>query len=129
MRKIRRLGDGYEPYVDELDGKLIYSLPVDSGFLSFSFSFEISTDDLSVLETVPYRRAVLEIVAHTILQNSTLPGREEITQHTFDAIVSQVLHAAPAALRNYVDTFGKAHNICIDIFVNQAIARRAGEES
>ncbi len=38
---LRLMGDGYEPYVDKLDDRLIYSLPVESGFLSFNFEFVI----------------------------------------------------------------------------------------
>ena len=34
MPTVHKLGDGYEPHVDEVDGQLVYSLPVDSSFVS-----------------------------------------------------------------------------------------------
>ncbi|MBK4366524.1 hypothetical protein JJQ04_21080, partial [Enterobacter hormaechei] len=45
----RLMGDGYEPYVNKLNDRLIYSLPVESGFVSFYFEFDISQTDLDVL--------------------------------------------------------------------------------
>lgn len=41
MQPIRLLGDGYEPHVEQSGEQLSYSLPVDSGFVSFSFTFKI----------------------------------------------------------------------------------------
>lgn len=55
---VRRLGDGYEPHVDEVDGELIYSAPVDSGPVTMSFSFPITRIDLDVLTADPYRQPV-----------------------------------------------------------------------
>jgi hypothetical protein len=59
-KTVRRMGDGYEPHVDEVAGRLVYSLPVDSGFMSTSFSFLIGDDDLAILLSDEYRRAVLK---------------------------------------------------------------------
>lgn len=45
MQSVRLMGDGYEPHVTQEEGKLTYSLPVDSGFISYEFAFEISRHD------------------------------------------------------------------------------------
>jgi hypothetical protein len=42
-KTVRRMGDGYEPHVDDVAGRLVYSLPVDSGFQSTSFSIFVSS--------------------------------------------------------------------------------------
>jgi len=76
MQSVHLMGEGYEPHVVQEGGKLVYSLPVDSGFITYEFAFEIKREDLDVLLTDNYRRAVLEITAHTVLQHSTLnPAR------------------------------------------------------
>lgn len=41
MQSVRRMGDGYEPQVWQEGDRLIYSLPVESGFVSFDFTFDI----------------------------------------------------------------------------------------
>ncbi len=41
MQPVCLMGDGYEPHVAQLGEQLSYSLPVDSGFVSFSFTFTI----------------------------------------------------------------------------------------
>ncbi|RXS95034.1 hypothetical protein [Silvibacterium dinghuense] len=125
MSGIRRLGDGYEPHVDELADKLTYSLPVDSGFFSTSFSFDIARADLNVLLSDPYRRAALEIIAHTVLQRSLLPGAERVTQPAFDALVSQVLHSTPTLLENYIAEISQDYHIAIRVFIERAMARRS----
>ena len=68
MQPVRLMGDGYEPHVEQWGEQLSYSLPVDSGFVSFSFTFAIRQADLDVLLSDDYRRAVLEVIAHTLLQ-------------------------------------------------------------
>lgn len=121
----RRLGDGYEPHVDEVDGKLVYSLPVDSGFASASFSFSIEARDLDVLCAAPYRRAVLESVAHTILQRSMQRGAERVTQEAFADLVSRILHSPAADLEALIAAVDRDHNIRTRFYVEQAMARRA----
>ena len=49
MQPIRLMGDRYEPHVDRVGDRLTYSLPVDSGIVSFSFTFDIFQADLEVL--------------------------------------------------------------------------------
>ena len=121
---IRHLGDGYEPHVDEVAGRLLYSLPVDSGFVSAAFSFGIRPADLAVLLSDPYRRAVLESIAHTKLQNSMLAGGRPVTEPDFAAIVASVLYAPPDALQSFIADVDRQHNISTDYFAKQAMARR-----
>lgn len=122
---IRHLGDGYEPHVEEAFGKLTYSLPVDSGHVSTEFSFEIRAHDLDVLKADPYRRAVLEVVAHTVLQPSMMRGAARITQHDFDGLVSSILHSAPAALEELIERISRDHHIVIRRYVDDAMTRRS----
>lgn len=123
----RLLGDGYEPHVDTLAEALLYSLPVDSGFVSADFSFVIRQEDLDVLLADPYRRAALEVIAHTLLQQSMLPGSAKVTQAMFEALLEEVLHASPQALEESIVRIGRAHNIAIPVFIAQILTRRAGK--
>ena len=88
MQSQRLMGEGYEPYVEQQGDRLTYSLPVDSGFVSFNFTFDLRQTDLDVLLSSDYRRAVLEITAHTLLQHSTLKGNDRFTQKDFDNLVA-----------------------------------------
>ncbi|MGH6613560.1 hypothetical protein [Sphingomonas sp.] len=123
------MGDGYEPHVDERDGALTYSLPVDSGFVSAAFSFDIRQADLDILLADPYRRAVLEVIAHTILQRSLLAGSTKVTQQAFDDLVSRALHAPSVALEEYIAEIGRDHHIVIGVYVEQAMARQSAAKA
>ena len=125
MTAIRRLGDGYEPHVDEEAGFLTYTLPVDSSFVSTVFSFRIQPKDLDVLLDDPYRRAALEVVAHTVLQRSMVPDWPKVTQADFDALVADVLHSAPGDLETFVDKIDRDHHTSTRFFIQQILARRS----
>ena len=122
---VRWMGDGYEPHVDDVAGRLVYSLPVDSGFVGRSFSFALRERDLAVLLADPWRRALLEGIAHTLLQHSMIRGSPEVTELDFAGIVAAVLHSTPEALRRYVAGVDRAHNISIEHYARAAMARRA----
>ena len=128
MSDIRRLGDGYEPHVDERSGRLIYSLPVDSGFTSTSVSFEIGKEDLAVLLADPYRRAALEAVAHTVLQRAMLPGGAPFTPAGFDALVRRMLHSTAPELEADLDRIGREHNIVLRVYIDRAMSRNLGAD-
>ncbi len=121
---LRLMGDGYEPYVDKLDDRLIYSLPVESGFLSFNLEFVICQVDLDVLLSVHYRRAVLEVTAHTLLQRSTLKGHDRITQHNFDELVFNTLHTTQEQLQEFISKFNREYRILIEHYVNEIVIQR-----
>ncbi|MHA0875603.1 hypothetical protein [Enterobacter pasteurii] len=121
---LRLMGDGYEPYVDKLDDRLIYSLPVESGFLSFNFEFVICQVDLDVLLSDHYRRAVLEVTAHTLLQRSTLKGHDHITQHNFDELVFNTLHTTQEQLQEFISKFNREYHILIEHYVNEIVIQR-----
>ena len=125
MPEGRRLGDGWEPHVDEKDGKLTYSLPVDSSFVSIDFSFEIFQQDLDVLLADPFRRAALEVIAHTVLQRSMIRGNPRVTQEEFDDLVARVLHSEPEALERYIDEIDRDYKTTVGFYVEQAMARRS----
>lgn len=127
MSDTRRLGDGYEPHVDERSGRLIYSLPVDSGFASASFAFEISSDDLDVLLADPYRRAALEVVAHAVLQRSMQAGRAQVTPADFHALVRSMLHSSAPELEAEIDRIGREHNMAPRRYIEQTLRRRSGD--
>ena len=121
----RILGDGYEPHVDEEARRLLYGLPVDSGIVGWAFSFEIRQADVDVLLSDPYRRAVLEVVAHTILQRSMIRGSQPVTEMDFAATVRSVLHSTPEELRRFTGTVDREHNIDTGSFVVQSMTRRS----
>lgn len=121
---VRLMGDGYEPHVDRHADRLIYSMPVDSGFVSLTFSFEIEDADLQVLLSDPYRRAVLEVVAHTVLQRSMIRGSPEVTQADFSSLLHWTLHGQPDALATRIAAVDRDHNTNVEHFVRAAMGRR-----
>ncbi|MCT6665531.1 hypothetical protein N4Q52_16130 [Enterobacter mori] len=124
MHTTRVMGEGYEPYVEQLGDKLIYSLPVESGFVSFHFEFDILQIDLEVLLSDHYRRAVLEVSAHTLLQRSTLKGHKRFTQNDFDNLIATTLHASQEHLSAFISEINREHNISIEHYVNDIVNRR-----
>jgi len=120
----RLMGDGYEPYVNKFNNRLIYSLPVESGFVSFYFEFDIRQTDLDILLSDHYRRAVLEVSAHTLLQRSTLKGHKRFTQNDFDNLIATTLHASQEHLSAFISNINREHNISIEHYVNDIINRR-----
>ncbi|UAJ10113.1 hypothetical protein [Polymorphobacter megasporae] len=121
----RLMGEGYEAHVDDEAGRLIYSLPVDSGFVSLSFAYPIKQADLDVLLTDPYRRAVLEVVAHTVLQRSMIRGNPEVSQLDFGRLVDRTLHACAEAVAGLVAEIDRDHHMSVDHFVREALQRRS----
>lgn len=122
---VRRLGDGYEPHVDEIAGELIYSAPVDSGPVSTSMSFPITRGDLDVLTADPYRRAVLEVIGHAVLQRSMVRGRAPVSRADFAALVSSILHTSPAELDAVIDRADVEHHMVTRMYVDQVVQRRS----
>ncbi|MCA2128566.1 hypothetical protein LDJ73_09790 [Enterobacter hormaechei] len=120
----RLMGDGYEPYVNKLNDRLIYSLPVESGFVSFYFEFDISQTDLDVLLSDHYRRAVLEVTAHTLLQHSTLKGHKRFTQNDFDNLIVTTLHESQEHLSALISQINREHNMSIEHYVNDIVNTR-----
>ncbi|MCE1501845.1 hypothetical protein LWU40_08755 [Enterobacter hormaechei] len=120
----RLMGDGYEPYVNKLNDRLIYSLPVESGFVSFYFEFDISQTDLDVLLSDHYRRAVLEVTAHTRLQHSTLKGHKRFTQNDFDNLIVTTLHESQEHLSALISQINREHNMSIEHYVNDIVNTR-----
>ncbi|NEX91909.1 hypothetical protein G3573_03945 [Caulobacter sp. 17J65-9] len=105
---------------------MIYGLPVDSSFVSTSFSFEITQADLDVLLSDRYRRAALEVVAHTILQRSMVRGRPPVTQADFKQVLLNVLHAPQEQFEEYLATVDREHNTVVRHYIDQILARRPG---
>lgn len=124
MQTTRVMGAGYEPYVEQLGDKLIYSLPVESGFVSFHFEFYIRQTDLDVLLSDHYRRAILEVTAHTLLQRSTLKGYKRFSQNDFDNLIATTLFASQEHLSAFITQINREHNISIEHYVNDIVNRR-----
>lgn len=128
MQSVKLMGDGYEPQVWQEGDKLTYSLPVDSGFVSFDFSFVIHRSDLDVLLADDYRRAALEIIAHTLLQHSTLKGNARFTQRDFDKLLADTLHSTNDFLQAFIARINREHHIGIEHYVKEILARRAAAD-
>lgn len=122
--KIHHLGSGWEPHVDEINSKLIYSIPVGSSFVSLDFKFEIKPVDLEVLKSNLYRYSLLYISLHTLLQNMFGPSSvssglpPKFTQEEFDQVVKVVLHSSDDDVKIFISNFDKDHNISLIRFVD-----------
>lgn len=125
MQSIRRMGDGYEPHVDQCGNRLTYSLPVDSGFMNYSFTFEICQADLNVLLTDDWRRAILEVIAHKLLQHSTIQGNANFTQSDFDSLIVNTLHSTNDSIQNFITQVSREYHISIERFVEEVINQRS----
>ncbi|MBY5319587.1 hypothetical protein ACCS54_32575 [Rhizobium johnstonii] len=119
----RRMGDGYEPHVDDVDGRLIYSLPVDSGHVSLSFEYEIEAGDLAVLLNDIYRRAVLHWVLHTKLQRTIIGTAEKISQADFRALLSEILHSPIDNVERLIQAVNREHNIHLQYYIGLDLAQ------
>lgn len=122
MQPIRLMGDGYEPHVDRTGDEITYSLPVDSGVVSFSFTFNICQADVNVLLSDEYRRAVLYVIAHTLLQRSTGKGNDRFTQHDFDTLIANTLYSSSELLQTFISAVSRENNISIEHYVKQVMS-------
>ncbi|TAV90423.1 hypothetical protein [Rhizobium leguminosarum] len=122
VRSRRCLGDGYEPHVDAIDRRLIYSLPVDSGHVSLSFEYEIEASDLAVLLDDVYRRAVLHWVLHTKLQR-TIIDTAKISQTDFRALLSEILHSPIDNVEQLIQAVNREHNIHLQYYIGLDLAQ------
>ncbi len=120
---VRRLGEGYEPHVDELDGRLVYGLPIDSSIVTFSLDFEIADDDLRVLKADEYRRAALHWAVHTVMQTRGARLEAEARQALFRQVADRVLFADEDGLRACIAEIDEGYNIRLDHFIQQDLAR------
>ncbi|RXT23782.1 hypothetical protein B5P46_17715 [Rhizobium leguminosarum] len=119
----RRMGDGYEPHVDDVEGRLIYSLPVDSGHVSLSFEYEIEAGDLAVLLDDAYRRAILHWVLHTKLQRTITGMAGEISQADFRALLLEILHSPIDNVEQLIQAVNREHNIHLQYYIDLDLAQ------
>ena len=124
----RRIGDGWEPHVDEVGDELTYSIPVASGIVDGSFSFSITGDDLAVLLAEPYRRLVLQHSLHTLLQRTMMRGGDpSMTQQGFREVADLVLAAPVDEVERFIDRVDAANNIALRVFVDRDLERLASD--
>lgn len=123
----RRMGEGYEPHVDEVAGRLVYATLVWSGTVSIEFRFPFRERDLAVLLADPWRRAVLEAVSDHLLKRSMVRGSPEVTELDFGRLVNAVLHCEPAELERWLDCFDREHRASATAFARAAMARRSAQ--
>lgn len=76
----------YEPFVVKQEGQLIYNLPVERGFASLCFSFEITPEHLAVLCSDDDRYYLLFAVLHCKYQ-SLQPKEAPRIDASFDRIL------------------------------------------
>ncbi len=122
---VRLQGEGWAPRVNDVAGRLIYDFPVASGHATGAFEFPIARRDLDVLLTDAYRRAVLEVVTHTVFQRSMIRGNPEVTETAFHTIVDTVLHAPADALAAYLAAFDREYNMSSNSYIRKAMAAHA----
>lgn len=126
MQHIRLMGEGYEPCVNKLGNQLFYSIPVESGFASYDFTFEINQNDLNILLSDNYRRAVLEIIVHELLQFSITERNNNFTQNDFNQLIMNTLHTSSNDLQTFIEQISKKYNISINSYVNNIMDKSSG---
>ena len=98
------VGEGWELSAFK-DGELFHiSIPVDSGFESKSYDFDISQQDLSVLKESRYRRIALEYLLHEMLQPRLTRSDVGATDRECNAMIAIVLHGSPTAIERAIET-------------------------
>lgn len=120
----RLLGTGWEPHVDEIDGRLVYSIPVVSGFMQFDSQFEIGASDLTVLAEQPYRRTVLFMLLHKLLQDSKLPGYPTVSQPDFRGLADKILIGSDDAVADLIETMSTEHNMRLQFYIDEEMQRQ-----
>lgn len=126
-KKDHHLGNEWEPQVNEINGLLIYSIPIESSHTTLDFAFEIKEADLDVLKTDRYRYAVLYFSLHTLIQNTFGPGSHprKFEQEEFNNILNNVLHSTSDELKFYISKFNKENNISLEHFINEFLTRKS----
>ncbi|GIE82125.1 hypothetical protein Aph02nite_80750 [Actinoplanes philippinensis] len=122
---IQYWGTGYGPHIDEEDGRLVYSLLVESSYVTMGFRFDIERADLTVLATDRYRHAALYVVLHTLLQTTFGPNvsrPRRFTQQEFTDVVARVLHSSAESLATYLDEFDHTWRIVTRYYIDGFLA-------
>lgn len=124
MKLIRLMGDGFEPHILKEGEQVIYAIYVQCGFMERSFAFNICYTDLAILLSDDYRSAILEVVAHTLLQSSMVIGGKPFTQHDFDNLIRDTLYSSFKDLQTFIAQVGREHHIAIEYYVKKIMDRR-----
>ena len=98
------LGEGWELSAFKDGERLHISIPVDSGFASRSYEFEISQQDFSILKESRYRRKALEYLLHEMLQPRLTRGDVGATDKECNVMITMVLHGSATAIERAIGT-------------------------
>jgi hypothetical protein len=127
-KRIHHFCSDYEGKIEEIDGKLKYSLVVESSFVSLAFSFDIENRDFDVLKKDQYRNAALFHLMHTLLQSTLGPdlaatGKKptNFSQEQFRFIASRLLFSSELELKQFIDEFSVRHNIKLEKYIGKQI--------
>ena len=96
------LGEGWELSVFRDGERFLISIPVDSGFVSKSYDFEISQHDFSILKDCRYRRLALDYLLHEMLQPRLTQGEVGATDKECRAMIAIVLHGSATAIERAI---------------------------
>jgi hypothetical protein len=92
---------GYEPVITRKGEQLYYSMPVDSGFISYSVDVPINDADFAVLTADLHRYLLLYAILHTPCQlQATMPDAEQFRMH-----LDMVLHRPLRETERYAASF------------------------
>jgi hypothetical protein len=97
------LGEGWQLSAFKEGERLLIDMPVDSGFASQSYDFDISERDLSVLKESRYRRLVLDFLLHEMLQPRLTRGDVGATDTECYAMIAIVLHGSATAIERTIE--------------------------
>ncbi|MCK0097894.1 DUF6357 family protein [Qipengyuania sp. S6317L1] len=79
----------WEPYVTaDRDGRLIYHLPVESGFASRSFELKITDEHLSILKSDDERFTFLFALLHWLFQRDPMTDHQKAENHLETILLS-----------------------------------------
>ena len=84
----------------------------------------MSNLDLAILLSDDYRSAILEVVAHTLLQSSMVIGGKPFTQHDFDNLIRDTLYSSFKDLQTFIAQVDREHRIGIKHYAKKIMDRR-----
>lgn len=94
----RILGSGWELSVFRQNDRLFLGMPVDSGYVSMDFEFDLAQADLASLQGSRARCKLLEFILHERLQRRMTRRDFDGMEDEVQTVIKTVLHGSWACL-------------------------------
>ena len=121
MKEIYRYGDGCSPRIYQDSDNLIYEIPVDSGFASSLFGFQINQEDLDILMMNNDLFIIFFFVLFHEIQSTFgtgHPSPRKYRQDEFDELKKKILFSPREAALRYLDDYLLKRNFAPIYFEN-----------